>query len=316
MILFYKKGDTDMHNCKCENHGTDTRVNGFVDLNGIPYVLAEYLDRNNFQQIDRSQIKSEIIIDQSESMRAVVDISVDDIGKRASDGYPAIVGNNTKHCNLLKMISNNCELMNHQFNVLRRGIVIRVDYQLENYRTHQVIRSMTEEFRINDRSYFLDINPRNVNDNAIIVNFCNTIVSTINEFTHGQDPMILRVTHVHMSYEMVKAAPHMPRIKQSMTSSYQNECSPGIYGRENDVYINISTQCMDKVVTSDSKSITVSGSLPYTQFRIGNFHTLKVVVFNRSVVFAKVAKFYIECHFVDDVFKSFLDIIFLFVIEF
>lgn len=225
-----------MHKCECENHGTNTRVNGFIDLNGIPYVLAEYLDRNNFQQIDRSQIKSEIIIDQSESMRAIIDINIDDIGKRASDGHLAIMGNNTKQNNLLKSIRTNCEIIDHQLNTLRRGIVIRVDYQLENYRTHQVIRSMTEEFRINDRSYFLDINPRNVNDNAIIVNFSNTIVSTINEFTHGQDPMILRVTHVHMSYEMVKAGPHMPRIKQSMTSCYNNECSPGIYGRENDVY--------------------------------------------------------------------------------
>ena len=225
-----------MHNYECENHGTDTRVNGFIDLNGIHYVLAEYLDRNNFQQIDRSLIKSEIIVDQSESMRAIIDINIDDIGRRASDGHLAIMGNNTKQNNLLKSIQTNCEIIDHQLSTLRRGIVVRVDYQLENYRTHKVIRSMTEEFRINDRNYFLDINPRNVNDNAIIVNFCNTIVSTINEFTHGQDPMIIRITNVHMSYEMVKPGPHMPRIKQSMTSCYQNECSPGIYGRENDVY--------------------------------------------------------------------------------
>ena len=225
-----------MHNCECVNQNANGHVNAFIDLNGIPYLLAEYLDRNNFQQIDRSQIKSEIIVDQSESMRAVIDVSIDDIGKRASDGYPAIIGNTTKHTNLLKMISDNCEIMDHQFNVLRRGIVIRVDYQLENYRTGQVIRSMTESFKIMDRNYFLDINPRNADDNAIIVNFCNTMVSTINEFTHGRDPMMMRITNIHMSYEMVKQSPKMPRIKQSLMGS-SNPCMlPTNYGLEKDMY--------------------------------------------------------------------------------
>ena len=225
-----------MYNCQCENNNVGGHVNAFVDLNGIPYLLAEYLDRNAFQQIDRSQIKSEIIVDQSEAMRAIVDISVDDIGKRSSDGYPAITGNTTKYHNLLNMISNSCELMNHQFNVLRRGIVIRVDYQLENYRTGQVIRSTSEEFKILDRSYFLDINPRNTDDNGIIVNFCNTMVSTINEFTHGQDPMMIRVTNVHMSYEMVKQSPKVPRIKQSLMGSATAGYLPTNYGMENEMY--------------------------------------------------------------------------------
>jgi len=205
-----------MHNCECGNLEVANHVNAFVDLNGIPYLLSEYLDCNTFQQVDRSLIYSEIIVDQSDAMRAVVDISIDDIGKRHSDGYPAIVGNNTKHRNLLKMIADSCHMMNHQLNVFRRGIVIRVNYQLENYRTRQVIRSAVESFRITDRNYFLDINPRDTSDNGIIVNFCNTLVSTVNEFTHGQDPMMIRVTNIQMCYEMVKTSPHMPRIKQSL----------------------------------------------------------------------------------------------------
>lgn len=226
-----------MHNCECQNQKfSGQHVNAFVDLNGIPYLLSEYLDRDTFQQIDRSQLKSEIIIDQSESMRAIVDVSIDDIGKRASDGYPSIIGNNTKQKNLLKMISDNCEIMNHQLNVLRRGIVVRVDYQLENYNTGQVIRTTNESFRILNRSYFLDINPRNTNDNAIIVNFCDTIVSTINEFTHGRDPMMLRVTNIHLSYEMVTPSPKMPRVKQSMTYCNNEYRLPTNYGMENDMY--------------------------------------------------------------------------------
>jgi len=104
-----------MYTCNCGSNNTSNNssnidsnhVNAFVDMNGVPYLVAEYLDTNNFQQIDRSLIKSEVFVDQSEAMRAVVDISIDDIGKRASDGLPAIVGNNTKQKNLLKMISDN-----------------------------------------------------------------------------------------------------------------------------------------------------------------------------------------------------------------
>lgn len=226
-----------MQTYECGNHNVANHVNAFVDLNGIPYLLSEYLDCHEFQPVDRSLIKSEIIVDQSEAMRAVIDISIDDIGKRSSDGYPAIVGNTTKHNNLLKMISDNHQIMNHQFNVLRRGIVIRVDYQLENYRTRQVIRSMNESFRITDRNYFLDINPRDTTDNAIIVNFCNTLVSTINEFTHGQDPMMIRITNVHLSYEMVKVSPHMPRITQSfMGKTSVGPALPTNYGMENNMH--------------------------------------------------------------------------------
>lgn len=212
-------------------------TNAFIDLNGVPYLLAEYLDRNNFQQVDRSLIKSEIFVDQTESMRAIIDISIDDIGKRASDGLPSIIGNNTKQKNLLKMITNNFEMMDHQFNVLRRGIVLRVNYQLENYRTGQVIRSMVEDLRITDRNYYLDINPRDINDNAIIVNFCNSMVSTINEFTHGRDRMMIRITNIQMFYECLKTSPKVPRIKQSLSYAlYPDLYLPSVYGNEMDYY--------------------------------------------------------------------------------
>ena len=221
-----------MHNCNYDTHdvNTDKHVNAFIDLNGIPYLLAEYLDRNSFQQVDRSYIKSEVNVDQHDAMRAVVDISIDDIGKRASDGLPAIVGNNSKQRKLLKLLSINRNNLDGQLGTLKRGIVVRVNYQLENYRTRQVIRSMTEDFRINDRNYFLDINPRNVDDNAIITNFCNTMVSTINEFTHGRDPMMMRVTSVQLFYEMVQHNHRMPRLKQSWTGDPHYPVDYGVDG--------------------------------------------------------------------------------------
>ena len=169
-------------------------------------------------------------------MRAVVDVSIDDIGKRASDGLPAIIGNNSKQHRLLEFISNNRVKMDGQLSTLKRGIVVRINYQLENYRTHQVIRSMTEDFRITDRNYFLDINPRNVDDNAIIANFCNTMVSTINEFTHGRDPMMMRINSIQLFYEMVQTNPAMPRINQCMSWNGNEHHCVDSYGADNNFY--------------------------------------------------------------------------------
>ncbi|MCM1440031.1 MAG: hypothetical protein NC131_12645 [Roseburia sp.] len=192
-------------------------TNAFLELNGVPYLLAEYLDRDNFQQIDRSLIRSDLFVDQSECMRAVVDISVDDIGIRCSDKLPAIVGNNTKQKNLLKAIGNYADQFNHQLMTLKRGILLRVNYQLENMRTKEVIRSTVEDFEIKDRSYFLDVNPRDLNDNAIVVNFSNSMVSTMTSFTHGSDQMMLRITDVHMFYQVLGNGPNIPRPKTVMS---------------------------------------------------------------------------------------------------
>ena len=203
-----------MNNCGCNNH-----TNAFIDLNGIPYVLGEYVDRTQFMQVDRSLIKSNIFIDQTESMRAVIDISIDDIGKVASDGSINAIGNTTKQKNLLKMIRNNASMLDNQLDVIRGGIVLRINYQLENYSTNQVIRSMTEDLRIPERVYALNINSKDVDDNSIIVNFNRAMVSTINEFTHGNDRMVLRITNVQMMYECVKRSIKLPRIKDSIVGN-------------------------------------------------------------------------------------------------
>lgn len=219
----------DMSNSINNNCCNKKRTNVFVDLNGVPYLLAEYLNRDTFQHVDRSVIRSEIIIDQSDAMRAIIDINIDDIGKRSSDGHLSVIGNSTKQKKLLNAIENHNEQMHHQLRVLRRGIIMRINYQLENYRTGQVIRSMVEDLRINDRNYFLDINSDDINDNAIIVNFSNSLVSTINQFTHGRDRMLLRITNIQMLYECVHTSPRMPRIKQSMCYNSDNIVPQGYH---------------------------------------------------------------------------------------
>lgn len=219
---------------RCENHAS-RHTNLFVTLSGIPYVLAEYIDKNVLAPIDRSYIKSDVSIDQSESMRAVIDISIDDIGKRASDGLPAIVGNVTKYKKLLNMIKQNSALLDHEIDTMRRGIIVRVNYQLESSLTGNVIKSMTEDIKILDRNYFLDINPRDVDDAGIVVNFSHSTVSTINQFTHGRDKMMFRITSVNLFYEAMKRVPKMSHIKNSM-STFPDRRLPDVYCTEQDYY--------------------------------------------------------------------------------
>lgn len=222
------------HSRYCAHHDNG-HVNAFVDLNSIPYILGEYLDRRTFREVDRSAIKSEINVDTSEAMRAVIDINIDDIGKRASDGFPSVLGNSTKFQNLLRMIGDYVAGgYNRQLNILRKGIVIRVNYQLENITTGHVIRSMSEDFRINNRGYFIDINPKDINDNAIIINFSDTMVSAVDQFTHGIDRMGVRVTSLQMFYEVVQRKVCSPTIKNM--GSCHHHLLPTVYGNEEDMY--------------------------------------------------------------------------------
>ena len=192
---------------------SNTHVNAFIVSNGIPNLVGEYVDGAVINTIDRGLIKDEIIVDTTESMRPVIDISIDTIGKNASDGLPSIIGNTTRYNNLLELIKKTMSKLDAKFPVIKPGIVVRVYYQLENRRTGQVIRSMVEDLRIRNRQYFLDINKDDINDNAIITHFTDSMMSTVNHFTHGPDQMILRITSIQLCYEVACDDVTAPRLQ-------------------------------------------------------------------------------------------------------
>ena len=204
-----------------------TKTKTFIDLNGVPYLLGEYLDRSRFRQIDRTLIGSSITVNNSEPYRAVVDINIDDIGKRASDGLPSTLGNRVKQKKLIQMICTNSPRLHQVIDTMRGGIVLRVTYRLENIRTGTVIRSASEDLKIPNRNYFVDINPNDINDNAIIVNFMDTIVSTLNEFTHGSDRMMLRLQSVQLYYDVLKRTPRQIGTTGQNNASDGTECGWG-----------------------------------------------------------------------------------------
>lgn len=203
---------------------TNIHTNGFIDINGYPYLLAEYLDKRNFQQLDNSMINNYVKIDQTEEMRAIVDISVDNVGKN-SDGSISALGNNTKQINLLQMIERNINQLGNKLPVLRKGLIARISYRLENNTTGEVIRSTTEDFRIPKANYYLNINSKNINDNALIANFNGSTFSTMNYFTNGRDPMILRIMNLDIFYEVVKSGMKLndESIKIEVPPTFGNE---------------------------------------------------------------------------------------------
>lgn len=189
----------------------DKHTNAFIQMHGIPYLLAEYCDRDNIRQLDRSMIYTAVDIDTTEAMRAVVDISIDDIGKRASDGRPNVISNHKMQEDVVRAVHHIFKHAEKSLPVIRRGLVVRVNYRIENGRTGETIRSVYEDIRVPERQYFVDTDPKDIDMPAIVTNFATTQVSTINQFTHGTDPMTLRITSVQLCYEVMKVKNLEPR---------------------------------------------------------------------------------------------------------
>lgn len=189
----------------------DKHTNAFLQMHGVPYLLAEYCDRESIKQLDRSMIYTSVDVDTTEAMRAIVDISIDDIGKRASDGRPNLISNQKMQEDVLRAIHHIFRNAKKSLPVIRGGLVVRINYRIENGRTGQTERSVYEDIRLPYRQYFVDTDPTDINQPAIVTNFSETQVSTINQFTHGTDPMTLRITSVQLCYEVMKANNLEPR---------------------------------------------------------------------------------------------------------
>lgn len=259
--------------------------NAFINLNGVPYLLSEYVDQNTFQTIDRALVKSEINIDSTDTNRVIVDISIDDIGHK-SDGSLNVLGNATKQNSLIDMIKDNMYRIEHHLPVLKRGLVLRVHYQLENNRTGKVLRSLQEDIKIEDRNYFIDINPDNINDNAIIVNFTNSLVSTINQFTHGTDLMQLRINSIQLGYDCVRPNIARPQIGHSIhnmpAEMYAND---GLHNEQEMYYYHKSLQSQQYLGDQHQQPESIIPTQWYDFNRFYHFETsgTEIILHNQEI---------------------------------
>jgi len=197
-----------------------SHINALVNINGIPYLLGEYLDHNSWQQLNEYDVTNDIVVDTSEPMRAIIDVSLRDIPTN-QDGTLYLVGNSTLQSVLLKKINRFYNEYCGKLDTIRSYLKIKVNYQLEDARTGHIIRTTMEEFRLNQRNLFVKINTNNTNNNPILSNYSNTIVSNITQFTHGRERMLLRITNIQLCYECIK-----PNILSPRVNSMRNYVNP------------------------------------------------------------------------------------------
>ena len=212
----------------------NAHTNKFIVLHGVPYLVGEYVDRTKFTQLDPALVGEGIIIDQTEPMRTIIDVQISDIERRNSDGRLSTIGNSSKLSNMIDIIKHYWDRPENRLRVLRNGLVVRIFYQLENARTGLVLRSMTESFRIEDANYFVYVNPENISDNSLIVNFSDSKLTNVSQFTYGRDPMMLRITGIQLFYEVAEINPLTPRVEKMVAKDPYRSVS--YYGPDADAF--------------------------------------------------------------------------------
>jgi len=187
-----------------------SHINALMNINGIPYLLGEYLDHACWQNLNEYDVENNIVVDTTENMRAIIDVSLRDIPTNR-DGSMFLTGNSSLNKVLLAKINKFYNEYCGKLDTVKNYLKVKVNYQLEDVRTSKIIRSTVEEFRLNNKAYFQKVNVNNVDDNYIISNYYGTEPSAISQFTHGRERMLLRITNIELCYECVKPSVSMPK---------------------------------------------------------------------------------------------------------
>lgn len=208
-----------------ESERTDVgqKVNAFVLVGSKPFLLGYYLNNYQYNNLDTSLLSNGISIDTSVDGQALITINIDQT-KKAGDGTPILTGNAEKREELEQAVMSRREFIAHnRFPVIKKGLVVRINYRLENQRTGVPIKSVTEDFKIYDSGFNYFAEGVNAADPALVVNFSDSVIASVNQFTHGVDPVVLRVNTVHLYYEGIMPGipkPKTPRNVSLMTFGY------------------------------------------------------------------------------------------------
>lgn len=190
---------------------TGRKVNGFISVKSKPYLLGYYLNNYQYIPLDTAVLSNGVAIDTSVDGQALIEINIDQT-RKAGDGTPLLVGNSEKKEELEAQVMNYREFIAHnRFSVIRKGLVVRINYRLENQRTGVPIKTVTEDFKIFDSGFYSYSAGVNAADPAVVVNFSDSIIASVNQFTHGVDPIVIRINSVHLYYEVLSPLFEAPR---------------------------------------------------------------------------------------------------------
>lgn len=202
--------------CGCDDVVEEKHTNILLDLNNIPYLLGSYLDKRTILPVASNELRNEIFIDQTErnSMKTVINVNIADLPTRSTTDMPFVFGNNQKKDFMERDMAALSNELNHQLDVLLPGIVVRINYQLENYKTGRLVSSMSEDLPITDAVYGYFINPNNYTDNCILSNFSDTLISSINAYAYGRQPMTFRITDIKLLYKKLSRFTNPHEVKR------------------------------------------------------------------------------------------------------
>ena len=191
------------------------KVNGFIDIKGKPYLLGYYLNSYRYQDLDSSVLSSGISLDTSVNNLAVININIDQTD-HSELNEPLLKGNAEKRDELEQMVMANREFIAHnRFSIIKKGLVARINYRLESQRSGRVIKTVTENLVIYDSGYYHYSEGAFAADPALVVNYSDSVISMINQYTHGVDPLVIRINTVHLFYEVVPGYVRKPKQRDS-----------------------------------------------------------------------------------------------------
>lgn len=186
-----------------ERNDTGQKINGFIDVNGVPYILGDYLNGREFLVLNPDQVKNEVTIDNSVPNRAFIQISLDQINRNADTGVLIPRGNIEKRSELDQMISNYREFIaQNYFGVVRKGVIVKINYRIET-QSGRCVRNLYDYLKIFESGLYTHVSDFNVADPAVIANYSDSIVASINSYIHGTESLVLRINSINLFYEVI-----------------------------------------------------------------------------------------------------------------
>lgn len=176
----------------------DSRSNMFVVENNLPYLMGdEFIHSQDFHltlpQFDPSMISKTPVKITNANKQTTVELTIN----RTSDTF---VSNHTKYKNLVNIVSSNVSTLKGILPVLKKTLVVQIDYQIENSRTKDIIRQASLKAAITDWNYYVQNPTISIDNGKVVTGFKDNIFNTVSDYIAGTDQMIYRITKVSLFY--------------------------------------------------------------------------------------------------------------------
>lgn len=174
-----------------------TNKHALLNLNGWPYLSAEYLDQAQFQTVDRKLVRNQVLVDTTNPYHSIVDIVIDNVGERPS-------GNKSSYKQFLDLLVQHSAQLGGYLDVVKPFLTVKIEYSIESELTGRLLRVNTAKMVISNKTNYIDINGIDMDDNAILTNFSDSSTITVANRANGSDRMVIRIRKINLFYTGLK----------------------------------------------------------------------------------------------------------------